>query len=159
MRVSATRTLLSESLWREKSADGSDWYVFFFDADRSRRAWGHVCCRQGFGHCLAIRYSPKFGHWIITDWNAYHLDIKILDREETELVFAQLIFGATCLRFKPRRPAGGSVKSVLLYCVPALKHLLGVKTWAVTPYQLYCYLIENGGIEVEPVVPIDVEEI
>ena len=105
-------------------------------------------CREGFGHVLALRYDPKKHLWIRMDWNRYCMDVGWNDSEEVELIFSQLFFGGSCVLFKPKWQESGTTRSIALYCVSAVKHLLGVKSWALTPFQLYRHLMANGGTEI-----------
>ena len=159
MRVKDTMTLLHRELWAERKKQGAecfDWHIFFVDADRSRRAWWHVFCREGFGHIISLRYSPRNDKWIKLDWNGYCLDAGIIEDVEVELIFGQLyVGGAHCIKFRPLWRENCTARSILIYCVSAVKHLLGVTSWAVTPYQFYCYLLANGGIEIFPAGQID----
>ena len=154
MRVKATTTLFKSELWAARKKQGAEcynWFIFFLEAHRSQRAWWHVFCREGFGHILSLRYNPENDRWIKLDWNGYCLDAGIVTDAEVELIFGQLyVGGAHCVKFRPRWRKTCIARSILLYCVSATKHLLGVTSWAVTPYQLYCYLLANGGTEVFP---------
>jgi hypothetical protein len=155
MRVKASTTLLQEELWESRKRQGAEafeWYVFFLDTDRSQWKWWHWFCREGFAHVSALRYDPKSKVWILLDWNSAHLESKVVNRDDVELFFGQLYHGASCVRMKPLWRPAGPPRSSLMYCVTAIKHLMGIDCWAVTPYQLYSTLIRNGAIEVWPAI-------
>ena len=97
-----------------------------------------------------MTYDPLHKKWLLLDWNLYLFIPKILSDEEADMVFSMMYRGATFVRFKRTLPASGTTRSPVLYCVSMVKHILGVKSWAITPFQLYCALLFAGGQEIVP---------
>lgn len=96
-----------------------------------------------------MRYDPVFDLWFLVDWHAYSLAIWPLDKEDAATFFGFVEAGsAKCVKITPQWHPNGTARIPVLYCVGAIKHLLGIKSFAVTPYQLYCHLLAIGGKEI-----------
>lgn len=106
-------------------------------------------------HVCAITYDPVHKVWLLADWNMYNLGIQILTTEEADILFSMMWYGATFVRFTSEQPDSATTRSVCLYCVSMIKHLLGVKSLAITPYQLFCALKKRGG---RVIVPKEIQE-
>jgi hypothetical protein len=122
-----------------------DWYVAFYDTPGPRRRlWGvFTWHRPGFGHCSAFGYCPEADVWIFADWTAEGLAIFALDDERVDAMLLGLADIAVILETKTAGerpfPLGWP-----LFCVSMTKHLIGLKSWAWTPWQLYRALLRRG---------------
>lgn len=132
---------------------GVEWIVIFADRPPGNRRWWHWFTCKGFAHVCATTYDPLHGLWLFVDWNMYNLEPKVLGEAEADILFSLMYEGATFLRYTSHRPKRATTRSVCLYCVSMIKHLLGVKSFAVTPYQLFCALKKNGGEVIVPQAP------
>jgi hypothetical protein len=120
-----------------------DWFVAFTPA---RPRWYTLLCRPGFRHCLAFRFDREHGTWL---WAELHLTGFRLDPLHGYELDARLAVlragGATILRY--RVPAGAEGRAPrLLYCVPFVSHLLGLRGSALSPYGLYRRLLRAGAV-------------
>ncbi|TXH13836.1 MAG: hypothetical protein E6R03_10555 [Hyphomicrobiaceae bacterium] len=122
------------------------WYVGFVGDFPERKArWFDVLTKKGFRHVLAIGYDPIHRVWIYYDPNIFSTNIQVFDPDDEELnslIYFVKTSGAW-LRVKPR------IHACLFgrwrhYCVPAIKHLVGSPSSALTPYGFYRDLIREG---------------
>lgn len=122
------------------------WHVAFGDFHKRDRRWWHPFCEPGFSHVLAFGYVR--GGWVVIDPLVGHIDVRVAIGSETDLLIGALkVAGGRILRcdrvirhsWRPRGP---------VYCVTVVKHLLGVRGFAVTPRQLHDALIAQGAVEV-----------
>lgn len=124
----------------------AEWYIAFYDtrAQEGRR-WWHWFTRPGFGHCCAFGYVRATETWILIDWTAEGLSVQALRGETVDALIVESVSRGVVLA---ARPCPGGTRSGLrlpvLYCVPMVKHLLGLDSWAVTPWQLFCELKRRG---------------
>lgn len=123
------------------------WYVAFYDTPDRR--WWYCLTRRGYGHCAAFGFLPGANVWLVTEWNAGGLMVAAIDREALDDYIA-LVCRHGCV-LEP--PAGMKRRRVAyrprlgLYCITAVTELLGLSTWALTPWQLACALRRRGARE------------
>lgn len=130
-----------------RAIEPSQWFVVFHRTSASR-----VLSFLAFGelkHVSAFGYCPGVKLWLLYDvrWSGTHImlmdtaaivewtrDCEVLKVERAEITMAM------------SARAG-------LYCVTAVKHLIGLRCVAATPGQLYRHILRNGGIPLNgPVV-------
>jgi len=99
--------------------------------------------RPGFDHCFAIRYDKYCGQWLLNDWSSHGLYSEVLPKNDLDNIIRNCVHGNwSALKYKSQ--AYNSIPLLAFFCVTAVKHLVGIKTWAVTPYQLHCALKKDG---------------
>ena len=127
--------------------DGGDvWIVCFIHGYRGHRRWWHFWCRDGFGHCFAVRHDREAGCWLLFDWSLWKLTVATLNDAQTEGLLKVIescghaLMGQQEVRLRdwPR------LRLPIHNCVTGLKHLLGIESTAITPWQLYCALEKRG---------------
>lgn len=132
-----------------------DWLIAFYDPPTDR-AWWHAIARRkpGFGHCMAIGYDTVRDTWIILDWTWERLSMaQFPDRDLSALIAAitHPDSGGRVLTlpldWEPE-PGWPVIFPGLAYCVTHIKHLIGLRNWALTPYQLFCALRAKGATEI-----------
>ena len=145
-----TTTPSSVGLWDDvlkSEAFSHEWHVFFVSSGR-QQGWWRIFTRPGFEHCFAITYDPETARWFIVDWHICFLVAQPLQDEMVEmLILMAKLEDYKIVRFKPKHDGRIRYRFGWNYCVSAMKHLLGLQSWAVTPYQLYCHLLKKGGKE------------
>lgn len=92
-----------------------------------------------FKHVSAYAYAREFGLYL-------HYDIKIAHTQITPcrdaLALMEFIRGCDCVEM----PTGAASRPQLaFYCVPAIKHLLGIRCVVLRPDGLYRYCLQHGG--------------
>jgi hypothetical protein len=103
--------------------------------------------RKNFDHCLALRYDPVAAVWLHVEWSSHGLYCEPITQTEVDLILARCVMDNwPCLKYHTKvyyhMPIFG------YYCVNVIKHLVGLKSWSVTPYQLYCALKKRGATEI-----------
>ena len=117
------------------------WYAAFFDGERKR--WWWRLCRPGFRHVLAFGYSAQADAWLIYDVTLLRTYVCAIRPEVFDAWLQGLPTHRTIVRLD--HPVDAPPASRLgFWCVPAVAHLLGVKTRALRPQALYRDLIAHG---------------
>jgi hypothetical protein len=118
------------------------WLVFFGPAPPG---WWSLLCRKPFQHVAAIGYDPDLDVWLSFDPRRDRLILEVL-RPGPEIDRRLGEFAHTCdphvLRFTPRNDR--RMSPAFFSCVGAVKALLGIRSCALVPAQLYRDLVRNG---------------
>ena len=122
------------------------WYVGFVgDYPGRLPGWFDIFTTKKFRHVCAIGYDPQNHVWVLYDPTVSVSVIQIFhpdDPQLNKLITCISHFGRW-LKVKPAAHACyfGRWRH---YCVPAIKHLLGVRSSALTPRALYRDLVMQG---------------
>lgn len=119
------------------------WYVIF-GADPIGH-WFDKLLHPGFKHVFAIGYVPDTKQWLIYDVALQRTRIATMSTAQVGGLIAWVTKNAVAVEYTPRTSQPSLLHRLGLWCVPAIKHLLGVRCVALTPYQLYWYLLRHGG--------------
>lgn len=118
-----------------------EWFLCFLGTERHH--WFDRFTKKGFRHVCAFAYLPLTGCWVFYDVNIFRTVISVSGGEDADRRIGGLARLGKILRVKPG--AGGRWWSRLgFWCVPAMKHLIGSRSSALTPYGLYRDLLEQG---------------
>jgi hypothetical protein len=115
--------------------------LFFRESARS--PWWRHFLKPGFRHVTACSYYATEDRWIVFDPASCGTAVEVYLPDEFGAVLAALLESATvAVRFpsehaRRRAPVCG-------WCAAAVVGLLGVRTAAITPYQLYRALLARG---------------
>lgn len=118
------------------------WLVFFGPGQKASvlerllfpRAWRHVCCAS---------YQPEINAWLYVNPARNRSYVLVLEPEAFNRFFGGLLATSTAILEVPVRedrlfqPIWGG-------CVGVVKGILGVRSWALSPYGFYCDLIARG---------------
>lgn len=120
------------------------WIIAFYDD--GPRYWWDAFTRRGFRHCFAVRYLEPMDAWAVVDWNNRGL---VVDFVPKRFVDAMIIgvndAGGMFIEVEVKSARRRILPLVPLYCVSAIKDLVGLRDWRViTPWQLYCALMKGG---------------
>ena len=96
-----------------------------------------------FAHVSAFTYIPGFAGWILYDVQWGGVRIAMLGKVAHLVAYTR---GCTVVKFNRRYDHMPLITRFGFYCVPAIKHLVGLSCVAVSPDGLYRALIDNGGI-------------
>jgi hypothetical protein len=119
------------------------WFVVFSDTEPDQADWWRWLTRPGFRHVFALGVDRK-GRWFLIDWTWDTVALVSLDGLEVDqLVLGIQLTGGRILKFH-RWPSRARRTPVLCWCVPFIKHLIGLPSHALTPYQLYCDMLNSG---------------
>ena len=118
------------------------WIVAFMDLGRV--GWWDIFTRPGFRHVMALHYEPTLRLWYSVDWGRRGLTVKAFSRYQMQDAIAYMIEYGTC--FEVVKQPNSEVSPVVgLYCVSAVKSIIGLRCWwAVTPWLLACALRRYG---------------
>lgn len=122
------------------------WIVIFCDGPGGRR-WWHWLFKPGFRHCFALGWDGRC--WLQVDGLSNILDVRSFADVEMRVVMALLREAGAAAIAVDRRVVSRGIFRGPLYCVPTVKHLLGVRACALTPWQLYRALRRRGGRPVD----------
>jgi len=126
----------------------AEWQVFF--ADRDDLYWFDWLfhTRKGFRHCFVVGYQPKSYQYILLDWQGHKLTLEILHPYRYQQLIESLEEKQhTIVTYRPNvdDESISLLRQPLLYCVEAVKHLLGIRNFFIwTPYQLYRELLKRN---------------
>jgi hypothetical protein len=122
----------------------TEWFVAFLGRGRGRHWFDWLTCR-GFRHCLAFGFDAESGRWVVYDTTLRATTITLLDAVRAGALIAMVTAQhGRILRFAPR--ADARLFRPGLWCVPAVAHLLGIRTCALTPRGLYRCLLRRGAV-------------
>lgn len=122
------------------------WYVGFVgDIPGKPRNWFDIFTCKSFRHVLALAYDPVCKTWLHYEPTVTGTKIALYTRDSKEvsaLISAVTEYGVW-LKIEGQT---GSYKTGCwrLYCVPAIKHLVGLKSSALTPKGLFRDLLKAG---------------
>ena len=118
-----------------------EWIVAFIGGDGP---WWHFPLRRGFRHVLALRYISELKCWVLFEpafegirveaMSAARVNDLIAEVWRNEGRFLRVVAGEHVIR----RPL------FFCSCVTAMKRVLRVGGCALSPWQLYRYLLRNG---------------
>jgi hypothetical protein len=131
-------------------SESVQWFVVFQNMEKPEYGapkkekliyWFIKKLRPGFQHVCAFREAAEFQGWLKID--SYSCGIAI--EEITDPFFLEELEGRVNLGLASVVPVFSSTSDVFmprafLTCVSVVKHLLGVKSWAVTPFGLFKFL-------------------
>lgn len=122
----------------------TEWNVVFHKTTRWRWLRWLACGR--FKHVSAFAYCPGFRAWLVYDTQLSGTRLMLLangDKARATLKRYTADCEIVTIARQHQRPHWSS--RIGFYCVPATKHLLGVRCAAMRPDALYRHLIQIGG--------------
>jgi hypothetical protein len=118
-----------------------EWYVGFGEFEPPR-SWFHWFTTPGWRHVFCFGASGSA--WIVYDPLSKRAEMAAVTGEYLDhCIAAWKAKGCKFLRVKTQR-IHLFQRLVPLYCVTCVKHVLGVRGFAVTPRQLYQLLLSQG---------------
>lgn len=130
------------------AVEPSQWMVVFHPTSSLRWASFLACGR--FKHVSAWGYYAGFKAWIIFDPQWASLRLTMISHERAVDAFVAATEGCVILKIErsDRDTALAPLSRFGFYCVPAIKHLLGVRCAAWRPDALYRHLLRKGGMPI-----------
>lgn len=121
------------------------WIICFCES-KNIGLWKHFTKhREGFSHVFAIKYDPQYEIWTKYEFSTQGFRFENYTDAEADLLWANMINYWTCLEVEVKNKPIYMPR--LMYCVSFIKHIVGLnKFWVLTPYQLYCELLNNGAV-------------
>lgn len=125
----------------EARPDMTMWMVCFSDCGP---VWWRFITRRGFRHCFAITKDHRWGVWIVYEWSRHGVDLYLADTDQIEAILSGIYERGGEVWWMYRRTGTKRLVRGPATCVTAVKHLLGLDSLAVTPWQLRCALRDRG---------------
>lgn len=128
--------------WAREAVDPINWIVVFKPRTESRLIRWFVPGR--FKHVSAIAYLDALKAWVTFDVGTRQAKIMVMpEGAQADNVIVPWIEGCTLVRMT-KRPGGGHLP-FYGWCVPAVRHLLGMRSGALRPDTLYRHCLRDGG--------------
>ena len=125
-------------------SEPTEWFVVFHRKSMNR-ILGWLAAGE-YKHVAAVGYCPGVKVWLIYDVTWSGTRIKVLPHGEAALATINAwTDGCDLVKIPRANQTPHLLSRVGFYCVPSVKHLLGLRCVAATPTQLYRYLLRNGG--------------
>lgn len=123
--------------------DVAFWLICF--AGRDRYAPWDYFLKPGFRHCFLLGYVPDAKLWIRYEVLYHRTEMSLISHHIADLYLTVAQYEGAVLRWEPGAPRAPSwMLRFGLWCVPAIKHVLGVRCVALTPWGLHEWLLRNG---------------
>jgi hypothetical protein len=130
------------------AVEPSEWFVVFH-----RKSTNRVLSFLAFGefkHVSAFGYYAGFKAWLIYDvqWRGTRL-LMIPHSEDGKQIIAGWTDDCEIVKIARGEKRSALSSRIGLYCVSAIKHLIGLRCVAVTPSDLYRHILRNGGMLID----------
>jgi hypothetical protein len=122
-----------------------EWLIYFHPSTTKKYSkWTKWWCRKpNFGHCGALQYIPEKKIWI--DLQGTHNGIQVLILTPEEATDKLKYLHPYEILICPVKEDWHFTNLNLLSCVTLMMKLIGFyRWWIITPYQLYCALLNAG---------------
>lgn len=121
----------------------TEWNLAFWPVGRYPLAW---LVPGRFKHVAAFGYSHACRTWVLYDVTLAGTEVYVLpDGQASLATIADWTAGCSILTIKGRAQSAHPLLGRLgFWCVPAMKHLLGIRSGAVLPTQLWGSCLRNG---------------
>lgn len=125
------------------SGQPARWILGF---DRTARHWAPAvfCARSKYKHVSAAGYVPEADAWMFVDVCFDRTRLIVTRGADARRVMAEL-WGDADLIGIDAQPAGSSCYRLGFWCVPAIKHLIGLRSYAMLPDALWRDCVKAGG--------------
>lgn len=118
------------------------WYIGF--TSRPRQHWFDLFTHRDYRHVVALRFDPVCGVWIYYDVAVNGTVLQVYP-QGSKIISAVI---AEVPRWLAIDGQAGNYRFGLwrLYCVPAVKSLIGLRSCALRPKALYRDLVKAGAV-------------
>jgi hypothetical protein len=127
----------------ESSAGGQPkrWVLAFQKSTESRLVRWLACGR--YKHVSAFGYVAEVDHWVFFDWRFRTIDFLVARGAAAQQLIDYYTRDADLLGMEPDRDGGAGLR-IGLWCVPAIKQLLGLRCSALRPDALWADCVRQG---------------
>ncbi len=120
----------------------SNWLIAFFPETENR--WVRMLVPGRYKHVAAFAYAADCRTWVWYEWGWNVAKIRVLpDDENARMLISAWTAGATVVRMDVLRHERASFR-VGMWCVPAVKHLVGLRSGALLPDALLRDCVKAG---------------
>lgn len=118
----------------------SRWILAF--ARRSTSRWVNRVPGK-YKHVMAMGYVAEMDSWVFFDWRLGHADIYAARGDGAKQLMAHYADGADLLGMPARRDRSAAIRCGL-WCVPSVKHLVGIRGGALRADALWRDCLRQG---------------
>jgi hypothetical protein len=121
-----------------------EWFIVFHE--ETDKWWINALACGRFKHVSVFGKVERSGSWVFYDFHADQAHIMVVGDWEADIAIAYYTQCGPIIRF-PRLLADAP-RTMLrpgLWCVPAIAHLIGLRTCALRPDTLYRHCLAKGG--------------
>lgn len=119
------------------------WQVCFMGMER--RFWWDWLTPPGFRHVFLLGYVAEHGLWLCYDMMAFKTEITLLSGTRAGALLTMAHDQGQVLTWPaPIDPPRRFGLRLGFWCVPAIKHILGLRCVAMTPKGLHDYMLRRG---------------
>jgi hypothetical protein len=123
------------------------WIAVFVDSFGRRRWWDRFL-KPGFRHVFVMSYDIHRDLWLTVDWGTNRVEICLMGEAELiNLVAFVRRHDIEAYRLPIGKPSNGNLPRFPFWpfwCTDAVKHITGIRSWAITPWQLRQHLVSIG---------------
>ena len=122
------------------------WFIVFW---KDAATWWLGLAAMGtYKHVSAFAYIPGVKAWVHYDaqWNG--LKLQFIPHAHCQEVLGPILRDNEVIKIKKEWRSVGILSRLGFYCVPTVKHLLGVQGCVVRPDGLHKVLLRNGGVAI-----------
>ena len=124
-----------------------EWFVVFHRHTPSRLL--ALIALGCFKHVSAFAYCPGFKLWLLYDTSLSGTRIVLLSHGEiAKASLVKYTNNCAIVKIASRRVHMGWSSRLAFYCVPAVKHLIGLRCVAMRPDALYRQILRSGGVPI-----------
>lgn len=139
----------SAELLRVEDCEPNEWFVVFHRT--ASRWWVKWLAWGRYHHVSAFGQVRKTGFWLFFDLDVSRLRVLVVANDCADAILGKLVDEGCVVRMPAPRGADDRMKlKPGTWCVPAVAHLLGLKTCALRPDALLRHCLANGGTIVVP---------
>lgn len=122
----------------------AEWFVVFHDS--TSKWWVDWLAWGRFKHVSVFGKVPRSGSWVFYDFHTDRAHVMVVGDWEADIAIGYYSMCGTVVRF-PRLLSdhGGVNFRPGLWCVPAVAHIIGLRTCALRPDALYRQCLAKGG--------------
>lgn len=120
------------------------WFVGFTDFGIAEGAprWHRLFTSKGFRHVLLVGFDVRAERWVVVDSMCGTLRVEIMTGPQVDYFLWYVAEHGQLLHWQVEQP--GPWWRPTLTCVSLAKHALGLRCMALTPRQLYRWLLKHG---------------
>lgn len=130
--------------YRLSEFEPADWYVVFHE--HSPKWWVRWLARGRFKHVSVFGIVKRSATWVFYDFHLDRARVYAIPDFDADIAIGHFIEGATVVRMA--RPIGREADVNLRlgwWCVPAVAHILGIRSCALRPDALFRQCLAQGG--------------
>lgn len=130
--------------FRMSECEPKEWFVVF--SEDSPKWWLRLLACGRFKHVSAFGKVERSGSWVFVDMWMNRTQIMVIGDWEADAAFAHYVQLGTIVRF-PRLLADERELNLRpgFWCVPAVAHILGIRSCALRPDALFRQILAKGG--------------